>query len=219
MSTITNSQQSADAPASPLQRARPLLIAALLLGSVGFAAARLYGHIFPPSSITTPQRRANAQMPGPPGWAAGGPGGPSQGDREAMRAEFAAAIKATPEQMEKLEALRESAMSQMRASGGPGPGGWAPGQGNGPPMQMMLDAAKILTPQQMMDAGTFMATRMNQRLQRARKFLPPEEFAKLEKKANERRRSAESRMMSAMRQAFAGGSGGAPTQPPPPEKP
>jgi len=175
----------------------------LVLGAVAFAGWRIAPKFITPSSISTPTRIAASNEPGPPGWAGGGPGGAGRPDREAMRADFMKAINATPEQMEKLDALREEMAGQFRQAGGPPPGAWSPGQGNGPPMEMMLKAAEILTPQQMMDAGKFMSSRMNQRLQRARKFLPPSEFAKLEKKAEERRRSAESRMMSGMRQAFA----------------
>jgi len=176
---------------------------ALLLGSVAFAGWRVVGSVTPPASISTPPPRpfeAELGRGGPDGppergerrEGRGGPGGPG-GERSpeqwrAQREEFAKSIGITPEQQAKLDALRQE-MGWGR--GGPGgPGGRGPGGPGGPPDEMMKKMAEILTPEQMTAMrGQFMqraGQRMSRQVQRAAKFLPPDQVEKMKQLARDR---------------------------------
>jgi len=104
---------------------------------------------------------------GGPGWGRRGWGPPSPEERKRMREQFLKALDLTPEQQAKIKQIEKQ-------------------YGEPRDRETMLkfagEVSQILTPEQREKARQMFRQRMNRRLQRLKKILPPAEFQKFQEK-------------------------------------
>jgi Spy/CpxP family protein refolding chaperone len=150
---------------------KTLFAVVLLIAALGFARHRINasgsGQLEALRQAEVAQRAA--ANPGTPGFSPDQPA-----DHAAMRQQLLQELNLTAEQKTKMMAAQVSIRAKAMATGQP-------------PFEEIRKAMDdILTPEQAEKARAFMRQRIQERLGKAQSVLPPNEFAKLEHKLQER---------------------------------